>query len=104
MRQGVLILHVPDGTAIAMSVETMAFPRAGTTVISELYRSYPAANALPRVGALPFGDRSWTCSGGGASDVAKDVMEGNVAVACCKSCDAMVTGVGVARLSSVFHD
>lgn len=44
-------------------------------VSSELYRSYPAAKAEPRVGARAFGERSWIWSGGGASVVACEGIE-----------------------------
>lgn len=53
-----IYIQVPAGTAIAISVATIALPRAGTVVSSELYKSYPAAKALPFVGARPFEDSS----------------------------------------------
>lgn len=69
-------VHVPAGTAMDILVETIAFPLAGTVVSSELYRSYPAAKAEPRVGAFAFGERSWIWRGGGASFVACEGVEG----------------------------
>lgn len=57
-------------------VDTIAFPRPGTVVSSALYKSYPAAKALPLVGARPFGERSWTWRGGGVSDVACEAAGG----------------------------
>jgi hypothetical protein len=63
-------------------VFTIALPRAGTVVSSELYRSYPAANALPRVGALALSESNWTWRGG------------SWAVA---TVEDIVIGVGVAR-------
>lgn len=69
-------VHVPAGTAIANCVSTSAFPRAGMIVSCALYKSYPAANALPLVGVRALfvsffmnrgGDSSfdfWYCCGG----------------------------------------
>lgn len=55
-------LHVPSGTATAISVSTLARPRAGTTTSRALYKSWPAANALPFVGARALSLRNCTCS------------------------------------------
>lgn len=71
-------VHVPAGTAMDILVDTIAFPLAGTVVSSELYRSYPAAKAEPRVGAFAFGESSWICSDGGVSIDARDT--GSVAI------------------------
>jgi hypothetical protein len=67
----------------------MALPRAGTVVSSELYKSYPAAKALPLVGARPLGDRSCTWREGTASLVGDGA-----------GCDGIAIGVGVALLLS----
>jgi hypothetical protein len=55
-------VHVPSGTEILISVATNALPRAGITVSTALYRSCPAAKALPLVGALALGLSNWTCN------------------------------------------
>lgn len=83
---------MPAGTAIAMLVETIALPRPGTVVSSELYRSYPAANVLPRVGALPFGPSICTCKAGGASLTAR--------VLCCADAIDAETGVAFSLLAN----
>lgn len=57
-------LQVPSGTAIAMFVSTRIFPLFGTVVTCEAYMSYPAANALPLVGALADGESFLTSRGG----------------------------------------
>ena len=51
-------IHVPAGTEIAISVSTRARPRAGMTILRALYRSWPAAKALPFVGALALSERN----------------------------------------------
>lgn len=53
-------VHVPSGTAIEIPVSTIAFPLAGMTQSFALYRSYPAANAEPLVGARAFGTNFFT--------------------------------------------
>jgi hypothetical protein len=53
-------VHVPSGTAIEIPVSTIAFPLAGMTHSFALYRSYPAANADPLVGASAFGTNFFT--------------------------------------------
>jgi hypothetical protein len=55
-------VHVPTGTAIEMSVPTIARPRAGIVTSCALYKSCPAAYADPLVGAFAWGLSSWTCS------------------------------------------
>jgi hypothetical protein len=55
-------VHVPSGTEILISVATNALPRAGITVSTALYKSCPAAKALPLVGALALGLSNWTCN------------------------------------------
>jgi hypothetical protein len=54
--------HVPTGTLTEISVPTSARPRAGTVMSLALYRSCPAAKALPFVGARALGLKSWTWS------------------------------------------
>lgn len=49
-----------------MSVSTSTLPRAGTVVGRDAYRSYPAANSLPRVGVLAFSE-SFLIRRGGVS-------------------------------------
>jgi hypothetical protein len=51
---------------MARSVSTIAFPLAGIVVSCALYRSYPAANADPLVGALALSDIFLTRRGGAA--------------------------------------
>lgn len=53
-------VQVPAGTAMLMSVSTLARPLAGITTSRALYRSWPAAKALPLVGARALSLRSWT--------------------------------------------
>lgn len=50
-----------------ISVSTSAWPRAGTVVACEEYRSYPAAKALPRVGRRALSDSFLTRNGGDCS-------------------------------------
>lgn len=54
----------PSPTATAKSVSTNPLPLAGITPAIALYKSYPAANALPRVGVFAFSDNFFTNSGG----------------------------------------
>ena len=54
----------PSPTAIARSVSTNPLPLAGIPPAIALYKSYPAANALPRVGVFAFSDNFFTKSGG----------------------------------------
>jgi hypothetical protein len=55
-------VQVPTGTLILISVSTLALPLAGITISLALYRSCPAANALPFVGAVALSLNSSTCS------------------------------------------
>ena len=56
----------PPGTTIAKFVPTSAFPFAGIEQSSAAYRSYPAANALPLVGALALSLKNLTRRAGSA--------------------------------------
>ena len=47
-----------------ISVDTSTFPRAGTIVSLDAYKSYPAAKAEPRVGVVAFWE-SFLISRGG---------------------------------------
>ena len=53
--RGAILPQVLGGTCIAISVETSMRARVGTLISSELYKSYPAASKVLRVGAYPFG-------------------------------------------------
>jgi hypothetical protein len=55
---------------IEISVATFARCRAFTTTSAAAYRSCPALNSLPFVGAFAFALRNCTCSVGGASGIA----------------------------------
>ena len=55
---GAIRPYVPLGTWIAISVDTFPLVYAGIIMSSELYRSYPAASDVLRVGTFPFGERS----------------------------------------------
>ena len=55
---GTIRPYVPLGTWITISVDTFLLVCAGIIMSSELYRSYPAASDVLRVGTLPFGERS----------------------------------------------
>lgn len=54
----------PSPTAMLMSVSTSPFPLFGIVHSLALYKSYPAAKALPLVGVLARGDSFLTKSGG----------------------------------------
>jgi hypothetical protein len=88
-------IHVPTGTEMLISVATMARPRAGMVVSFALYRSWPAAKALPLVGGVAVALRSLTCSEFSAA-VAADA-----AGAECVGAAMLASGVGVARPESV---
>lgn len=82
--------HVPAGTAMEISVSTLALPRAGITTSRALYRSWPAAKALPLVGARAASLRSWTwraCSAAAAAAMLGAIGAGGWR--------AMARGVGV---------
>ena len=55
---GAIRAYVALGTWIAISVDTFPLVCAGIIMSSELYRSYPAASDVLRVGTFPFGERS----------------------------------------------
>ena len=89
------------GTAMEMSVSTTTFPLAGTVVSRDAYRSYPAAKALPLVGARAVSESSLTWRGGGGGS---RLIEGSETLAadisgcgCCLDCGDC--GVGVADSS-----
>ena len=52
---------MPSGSAIASLVSSNAVPCAGMTPASALYRSYPAARALPLVGRCASSESHFTC-------------------------------------------
>ena len=54
---GAIRAYVPLGTWIAISVDTFPLVCVGIIMSSELYRSYPAASDVLRVGTFPFGER-----------------------------------------------
>jgi hypothetical protein len=54
----------PSGTATANSVSTSPLPLFPITHALAAYRSYPAANALPRVGVFALSESFFTRSGG----------------------------------------
>jgi hypothetical protein len=56
-----------------ISVSTKTFPRAGTTVSFAAYISYPAANALPRVGSVALSESFLIRRGGAASTLVTGV-------------------------------
>ena len=56
---GAMRPYVPLGIWIAISVDTFSLVCVGIIMSSELYRSYPAASNVLRVGTFPFGERSW---------------------------------------------
>lgn len=100
------VAHVPAGTAIDMSVSTNALPRAGIVVSwalqmaqkesatpagllttihlsqcaheSHLYKSYPAAYALPLVGVFALAESFLTSKGGLCSTLVVGVDSGIV--------------------------
>lgn len=87
--------HVPAGTLTLMSVATRALARAGITTSRALYRSWPAAKALPFVGARAASLRSttWSCCWAAAAVVV--VVEEGAGMA--------ARGVGVAGPESVLR-
>lgn len=74
--------QVPSGTAIAISVSTSAFPCAGIVVAFDAYISYPAANALPRVGSFAFALSFFMRSDGTEEDIVDWVSASSVTVLC----------------------
>lgn len=78
-----------------MSVPTMALPRAGIVRSFALYRSWPAANALPFVGAFAVALKSRTCSEFSAA-VCNDAAGFG-----CWGAAILASGVGVASPESV---
>ena len=85
-----------------MSVATIALPLAGITVSFALYRSCPAANALPFVGALAFSLSSKTCSA--CSAAAPAAIEGATGAGGCKAAIfELASGVGVAMPESLLR-
>jgi hypothetical protein len=100
-------VHVPSGTEILISVATNALPRAGIVVSTALYKSCPAAKALPLVGALAFELSNWTCN---CCSAAAALAQDDAAL-CAKGCRAAMLswlgrcvaarGVGVAAPESV---
>jgi hypothetical protein len=94
-------VHVPSGTEILISVATNALPRAGITVSTALYRSCPAAKALPLVGALALGLSNWTCNCCSAAAAPTDAVGCSAAMlSWLGRCEA-AKGVGVAAPESV---
>lgn len=99
-------IQVPAGTAMLISVSTLTLPLAGTTTSLALYRSCPAANALPLVGAFALSLSSCTCklcsaAAAAAIDGAMDA-EGCRPIGCV-GCGVLMfaSGVGVAVPESV---
>ena len=88
-------IHVPTGTEMLISVGTRALPRAGMTISFALYRSCPAANLLPLVGALAFSLSSMTCRA--CSAAAPAAIEGATGAGACRAAMlVLASGVGVA--------
>ena len=54
----------PSLTAILISVSTNSLPLFGITQSLALYKSYPAAKALPLVGVFAWAESFFTSSGG----------------------------------------
>lgn len=85
-----------------ISVATIALPLAGITVSFALYRSCPAANALPFVGAFAFSLSSRTCRA--CSAAAPAATEGAIGAGGCKAAMfELASGVGVAVPESLFR-
>ena len=85
-----------------MSVATIALPLAGTSVSLALYKSWPAAKALPLVGAFAFSLSSRTCSA--CSAAAPAAIEGAIGAGGGKAAMwELASGVGVAVPESLLR-
>lgn len=90
--------QVPTGTLMEISVPTSALPLAGTVTSFALYRSCPAAYALPLVGALALSLSKRTCSCCSALVAAAAATDGAMGAGGWRAdmLAALANGVGVA--------